>query len=160
MHRYPNNKRFTYVMKSNRIWPPIIIVALLAIAFLVYYFVGRGGLDEANFENHRNARLRNETQYALSQTNSLSRLGATSTAGALGRIRQYVHGVEVINELNVSMYGEVGRLYRPELFDDIYRVIDEYEAKLSTGQKVNETLAALAEAIERLNVATTTVLGF
>ena len=160
MHRYPNNRRFKYVMKVNRFWPVVIIVGIVAFAFLAYRLIGGGGLDEANFENHRNAKLRSETQFALSQTNSLSRLGATSTAGVLGRIRQYVHGVEVINDLNVSMYGEVGRLYLSSLFTDIYSVIDEYEARLSSGQRVNDTLAALSEAIDRLNDATTALLGF
>ena len=80
---------------------------------------------------------------AVTQVNTLSRLGATSTSNILGKIRQYVHGVEVINSLNISMYGEVGRLYQQSVFDNIYSIIDQYEANLSTGQKVNETLNSL-----------------
>ncbi len=160
MYRYRSPNRFNYVMKSNR-FRPLLILAVLGLAvFLIIKLAGGGGLNEANFENHRNAKIRSEMQHAVSQTNSLSRLGASSTSGALGRIRQYIHGVEVVNDLNVSMYGEVGRLYQQSYFDQIYTVIDAFDAKLSSGQKVNDSLAALTEAITLLNDYTnTTVLG-
>ena len=91
--------------------------------------------------------------------NTLSRLGATSTSSTLGKIRQYVHGVEVLNTLNISMYGEVGRLYEQSVFDGIYTIIDQYEENLSTGQKVNESLNLLNEAVTELNTLTQAVTG-
>ena len=128
-------------------------------AFLLFKFVGVGGINEGNFESQRNAKLRSEMQHAMSNTNSLSRLGATSTSGVLGKIRQYVHGIEVLNDLNVSMYGEVGRLYAQSEFDNIYSIIEVYDAKLVSGQKVNDSLTSLTEAIEQLSLLTNTVLG-
>ena len=77
----------------------------------------------------------------------------------LGKIRQYVHGIEIINDLNVSMFGEVGRLYKQTVFDNIYTIIDAYDAKLSNGQKVNDTLTALTDAIDGLGAQTTTLIG-
>ena len=120
---------------------------------------GVGGINEGNFEVQRNSELRSEMQNAVSSVNSLSRLGSSSTSGMLGRVRQYVHGVEVINDLNVSMYGEIGRLYPQSVFDNIYAIIEEYEAKLSSGQKVSDTLTALSEAVNDLNERTYLVLG-
>lgn len=160
MYRYNSHNRFNYVMKSGRFRPLLIIVALIVIAFLIFRFVGVGGLNESNFENQRNAKIRSEMQNAVSQTNALSRLGSTSTSGVLARIRQYVHGVEVINDLNVSMYGEVGRMYQQAIFDNVYLILDAYEAKLSSGQKVNDSLASLIEAINEMSDYTNTkVLG-
>ncbi|MDD3410531.1 MAG: hypothetical protein PHY12_06945, partial [Eubacteriales bacterium] len=117
-------------------------------------------LNQSNFESQRNAKLRSEIRQAVTQTNTLSRLGATTTSNVLGKIRQYIHGIEVINDLNVSMYGEmVGRLYDQSVFDSIYTVIDTYDAKLSSGQKVSDTLAELTQAVADLSDQTTQLIG-
>ena len=157
MTRY--NRGYSNVMRSNRYRPILVILLVILAAFLLFKFVGVGGINEGNFESQRNAKLRSEMQHAMSNTNSLSRLGATSTSGVLGKIRQYVHGIEVLNDLNVSMYGEVGRLYAQSEFDNIYSIIEVYEAKLVSGQKVNDSLTSLTEAIEQLSLLTNTVLG-
>lgn len=159
MYRYTNRNRFNAVMRSNRYRPILVILAIVVAAFVLFKLVGVGGLNEANFENQRNAKLRAEMQHAVSQTNTLSRLGATTTSNVLGKIRQYVHGLEVINDLNVAMFSEVGRLYQQSVFDNIYAIIDAYDAKLSSGQKVNDSLTALTAAIESLNAQTTALIG-
>lgn len=159
MYRYSNQSRFNSVMRSNRYRPILVIVIVIVAAFLLLKLVGVGGLSEANFENQRNAKLRSEIQHAVSQTNTLSRLGATTTSNVLGKIRQYVHGIEIINDLNVSMFGEVGRLYSQSIFDTIYTVIDAYDAKLSSGQKVSDSLSALTDAIDVLSERTTALIG-
>lgn len=159
MYRYSGNSRYRSVMRSNR-WQPLVVIAVLIIAIVVILkLAGVGSLDAGNYERQRNARLRSEAQSAVTQVNSLSRLGATSTSSTLGKIRQFVHGVEVINTLNISMYGEVGRLYQTSVFDGIYLIIDQYEANLSTGQRVNESLTLLTEAINELNTLTLDITG-
>ncbi|MCI5955903.1 MAG: hypothetical protein MRZ54_02845 [Clostridiales bacterium] len=158
MTRYTRSNGYHAVMRSNRYKPIVIIVLVLLAAFLIFKLAGVGGINEGNFETQRNTRLRSEVQHAITSVNSLSRLGASSTSAMLGRIRQYVHGVEVINDLNVGMYGEIGRLYAQSVFDSIYSIIEEYDAKLASGQKVNDSLAALSEAIEQLSNLTTALL--
>ncbi|MEG1775073.1 MAG: hypothetical protein RR367_01100, partial [Clostridia bacterium] len=118
MTRY--NRGYSNVMRSNRYRPILVILLVILAAFLLFKFAGVGSINEGNFENQRNQKIRSEMQHALSSTNSLSRLGATTTSGVLGLVRQYVHGIEVINDINVSMYGEVGRLYNQDTFDNIY----------------------------------------
>lgn len=159
MYRYNNQSRFNAVMRSNRYRPILVILIIIVAAFLLLKLVGVGGLNEANFESQRNAKLRAEIQHAVGQTNTLSRLGATTTSNVLGKIRQYVHGIEVINDLNVGMFGEVGRLYQQSMFDNIYNIIDTYDAKLSSGQKVNDTLALLTASIDELSTRTITLIG-
>ena len=158
MMRYTRGNSYRSVARSNRYKPILIILLVLLAAFLLFKFTGVGGLNEANFENQRNAKLRSEVQHAVSSVNSLSRLGASSTSSMLGRIRQYVHGDEVINDLNVSMYGEVGRLYEQSVFESIYSIIEEYDAKLTSGQKVNDSLNTLSEAVNQLSDQTTALL--
>lgn len=159
MYRYNSQTRFNSVMRSNRYRPILVILVIIVAAFLLLKLMGVGGLNESNFENQRNAKLRSEIQHAVSQTNTLSRLGATTTSNVLGKIRQYVHGIEIINDLNVSMYGEVGRLYKQAVFDNIYTIIDSYDAKLSSGQKVSDSLTSLTDAIDELNALTTALIG-
>lgn len=158
MTRYTRSNGYNAVMRSNRYKPIVIIVLVLLAAFLIFRLAGVGGINEGNFETQRNTRLRSEVQHAITSVNSLSRLGASSTSAMLGRIRQYVHGVEVINDLNVGMYGEIGRLYAQSVFDGIYTIIEEYDAKLASGQKVNDSLTSLSEAIEQLSDLTTALL--
>jgi len=157
MKRY--SKGYSSVSAASRLRPVFLIILLLAAAFLIFKLAGVGGINEGNFEAQRNSELRSEMQHAVSNVNSLSRLGSSSTSSMLGRIRQYVHGVEVINDLNVGMYGEIGRLYPQYMFDNIYAIIEEYEARLSSGQRVSETLTELSEAVNVLNARTYEILG-
>jgi len=157
MMRY--SKGYQSASPVSRLRPIILIILILLAAFLIFKVSGVGGINEGNFETQRNSELRSEMQGALSSVNSLSRLGSSTTSGMLGRVRQYVHGVEVINDLNVGMYGEIGRLYPQSAFDNIYSIIEEYEARLSSGQKVSDTLTELSEAVNELNERTYQILG-
>lgn len=159
MMRYSRSRGYNTVMRSNRYRPILVILLVLLAAFLIFRAAGVGGLDEKNFVEQRNSKLRSEAQQAVSCVNSLSRLGASSTSGVLGKVRQYVHGIEVINDLNVSMYGEVGRLYDQSTFDSIYSIIEAYEARLSSGQSVNTSLNELSEAINDLSAKTYALLS-
>jgi len=159
-NRRQKGYRYQNTRSTSPLIPILLIVGILLVAFLIFRMSGVGGLNETNFTNQRNAKLRSEVQYALAATNKLSRLGASSTTIELSKIRQYVHGVELINELNVSMYGEVGRLYSQSVFDNIYTILDTYDAKLASGQKVNDSLNSLTEAINNLSNMTNGILGF
>lgn len=158
MTRYTRSRGYHTVMRSHRYRPILIILLVLLAAFLIFKMAGVGGINEGNFEAQRNTRLRSEAQHALSSVNSLSRLGASSTSAMLGRVRQYVHGMEVLNDLNVGMYGEVGRLYQQSVFDNIYTIIEEYDAKLASGQQVNDVLNSLSEAVTALSDMTNALL--
>jgi len=158
MMRYTRSRGYQSMQRSHRYRPILIIVLVLVAAFLIFKFAGVGGINEGNFETTRNNELTAEVDAAVSSVNSLSRLGSSSSSAMLGRVRQYVHGVEIINRLNIGMYGEVGRLYPQSTFDSIYAIIEEYDAKLSSGQKVNDTLTALSEAVNALSTRTYTML--
>ena len=106
----------------------------------------------------RDLNLRREAQQAINAVNSLSRLGSSSSSAELGRLRQHIHGVELLNNLNVGMYGEVGRLFAQSVFDNLYAIIDEYDAKLISGQRIYDSLNQLSEAVESLSAMVTDVL--
>lgn len=159
MTRYNRTRGYNTMTRTHRLRPILMILLVLLAAFLIFKSVGVGGIDQNNFETVRSKELSEEVDFAVSSVNSLSRLGASSSSAMLGRVRQYVHGVEIINDLNVGVYGDVGRLYPQSMFDSIYSIIGEYEARLSSGQKVNDTLTQLSEAVNELSVYTYTMLG-
>lgn len=159
MYRYSGQSRFNSVMKSNRYRPFLLIAIVAAIIIAVFLLGNKVGFDTTTFGTQRDAKLRSEIQHAVSQNNQLSRLGGSSTSATLGRIRAYIHGVETINDLNVGMFGESGRLFLQADFDAIYAIIDEYDAKLQSGQKTNDSLTALTEAITAMSDKTYTLIG-
>lgn len=158
MMRYPQNRGYAAPSRFSRFRPILVIILVLVAAFLIFKMAGIGGINEGNFEAQRNSALRSEVQMAVSSVSSLSRLGASTSSGMLGRVRQYVHGAEIINELNVGMYGEAGRIYSQSVFENIYSIIEEYELRLSSGQKVSDTLTSLTEAVIHLQETTYAVL--
>ena len=156
MNRYHNP--YETPSPFARIRPILLIVLVLVAAFLIFQFAGVGGVTQTHLEEQRANYLRSEVNMAVSSVNSLSRLGASSSGGMLGRVRQHVHGAEVINNFSVSLLGEAGRIYPAGMFDDIYRIIEEFEVRLSSGQKVNDTLTALSEAVNQLSTQTNLAL--
>ena len=104
MTRYTRSHGYHNVMRSHRYRPILIILLVLLAAFLIFKAAGVGGINEGNYEAQRNTRLRSEVQHAVSSVNSLSRLGASSTSAMLGRIRQYVHGVEAVSYTHLDVY--------------------------------------------------------
>lgn len=159
MSRYTRSRGYHTAMRTNRYRPILVILLVLLVAFLIFKSTGVGGINQTNFETVRAKELSEEVDFAVNSVNSLSRLGASSSSAMLGRVRQYVHGVEVINELNIGVYGDVGRLYPQDTFDQIYSIIENYEARLSSGQKVSNTLTELSNAVNELSVYTYTMLG-
>lgn len=159
MYHYRSKGRYKCYNSDNRYKALFILAMIALIIVVVIAFAGENGIQNNNYITQRNARLRAEAQKALNSVNSLSRLGASSSSATLGKVRQYIHGMEVLNDLNVGVYGEVGRLYTQATFDRIYSHIDEYETKLTSGGKINEVLSALSADIEQLTHATLTMVN-
>ena len=159
MYRYSGPSRFNHVMRSKRYRPILLILVVVAIFAAVFLLGNKVGFDSSAFTTQRNALLRGEIQHATIQTNQLSRLGGSSTAGTLGRVRAYIHGVETVNDMNIGMFGESGRLYEQSEFDLIYAIIEEYDTKLQSGLKTNDSLTALTEAVTAMSEKTYSIIG-
>ena len=153
-----NRTRYLTATRSNRLRPILLILLVLGAAFAFFRLAGVGGLNESNYMTQRDLNLRREAQQAINAVNSLSRLGSSSSSAELGRLRQHIHGVGLLNNLNVGMYGEVGRLFAQSVFDNLYAIIDEYDAKLISGQRIYDSLNQLSEAVESLSAKVTDVL--
>ena len=157
-HYKTTNSQYKTNNNENKFKVLFILAIIALLIFAVLFLTGGSGIQKNDYIAQRNAKLRAEAQKAVNSVNSLSRLGASTSSAVLGKVRQYVHGIEVVNDLNVGIYGEVGRLYAQSTFETIYALIDEYESKLISGSKVNEILTSLSNAIEELSNATQSMI--
>ncbi len=137
---------------SNRLHWILHVLCIGIICFLLFRSGGVSGIDSSTFQNLVESQIRSEMELATSTANTLSRLGATTTSPTLGKIRQYVHGIEIANQFSVSVYGEVGRLIQADMFSQVYAAIDAYDTKLVSGSSVSDVLTALTDILGELEV--------
>lgn len=153
-----NRHMYTIAPKRNRL-KPILIGLVIVILIALVFLIRPGGSDTGNFDSLRNTTIRQEMEQAISNSNSLSRLGATSTSSILGHIRKHVYAIQIINQLNTGIYGEIGNYFDYLLFEDVYSALDSYENNLSTGTAVNESLSNLLQSIDNLSNAVNEALS-
>lgn len=70
------------------------------------------------------------------------------TRGRRGKIRANIHAVDVLSQMNQSLYG---RELAPEAsFTELYGIIDSYCAKLMNGSATIEELTNLSDRLTAL----------
>lgn len=95
-------------------------------------------------------RMLQEANQALSQYNSLSRTGGSSTSSVLGKIRQHVYALKALEEMNDTLNGVASRRVDETVFSQIFSILDTFEVKLQTGQASTEQQASLLEYLNYL----------
>ena len=95
-------------------------------------------------------RMLQEANSALSQYNSLSRTGGSSTSSVLGKIRQHVYSLKTLEEMNDTLNGVETRKVDETIFAQIFSILDAFEVKLQTGQSSTEQQAQLLEHLNYL----------
>ena len=119
---------------TNR-WLPV----LLAIFVLSTVLLGVFGVPAISYRQHSEGtfvnRMLMECNDALALTNGLSRSGGAESATILGRIRADVYAVDTINEVRNTVTGG-GYFIDPQVFTDLYAVIDSYSNNLKLGNVV------------------------
>ena len=91
-----------------------------------------------------------EANQALSQYNSLSRTGGSSTSSVLAKIRQHVYALKSLEEMNDTLNGIASRRVDATVFSQIFSILDTFEVKLQTGQSSTEQQAQLLEFLNYL----------
>ena len=81
----------------------------------------------------------------------------TELRNEIESLRQQIKDVETL--LNASQ-NNLTIMYSQSVFDNIYSILDTYDAKLASGQKVNDSLNSLTEAINNLSNLTNGILGY
>ena len=140
----------------------IIIIAILAVALIValsFLFFAPKDLSKNKFNSSLLTMVNTEMKNAITQSENLSRSGASGTSNTLGKVRQHVYALETLNKLNIQLFGQGGRLYPQQYFDTTQGIIESYATMLQTGQPTNEVLAKLIENLKIIQSATTELVG-
>ena len=122
----------------------LLVVALAGVGILGWQAIAFRGDCEKGIK----ARALTECGAAVSQVNTLSRSGGSETSAVLGKIRANIHAVDVLSQMNQSLYG---RELAPEAsFTELYGIIDSYCAKLMNGSATIEELTNLSDRLTAL----------
>ncbi|NMD37149.1 MAG: hypothetical protein GYA87_00520 [Christensenellaceae bacterium] len=147
-----DNTRFKY----------LIVIAILAVALIVtlsFLLFGAKDISEEKINTTIKTIINTEMKNAITQSENLSRSGASGTSNTLGKVRQHVYALETLNKLNIQLFGQSGRLYPQQYFDTTQGIIESYATMLQTGQPTNEVLAKLIENLKIIQSATTELVG-
>ena len=130
--------------RAERVRSIVIILLVVALAG-VGILGGQAIAFRSDCEAGIKARVLTECGAAVSQVNTLSRSGGSDTAAVLGKIRANIHVVDVLSQMNQSLYGkELAPAYS---FTELYGIIDSYCAKLKNGSATIEELTNLSDRL-------------
>ena len=126
-----------------------IAIILLVVALAGVGIVGGQAMAfRGRCEESLMARALTECSDALNQVNTLSRSGGSDTAAVLGKIRANIRAVDVLSDMNQSLYGKA---FVPEAsFTELYGIIDSYSGKLKNGSATIEELTNLGDRLSIL----------
>ena len=124
-------------VRRNRI--KNIVIVLLAAALIAVLAVSIPVMQNQNgSRNLYIQRMQTEMGEALRQTTTLSRNAGADSAAILARIRSYLYGIRLMNELASAQSGMSGTLLDENTLSAIQSSIDNYLAKLTTGMDTGE----------------------
>ena len=141
---------------SKKPWLIAIIIGIVVLVVVLVRPFGIGGVTDSDFIQKRDQLLRTEAKKALEYVNKLSDTGGSSSYATLEQVRQYIHGLEVLSELNNSLLGTT--LYDATDFTEIYSLISSYTTNLNAGQKVVSNLSELRDAVSAINDKTNEIV--
>ncbi len=133
-----------------------IVIALLTIALIISIatrFVGGGTFTMDGFEENINTMMKAEMRQAISAAEELNRSASTGTSNTLSRVRQHVHGLQVLNSMSILVHGQSGRVIPQQDLDNTQSVINSFNGQLQTGQTIGQVLSKLMEALNILQAS-------
>lgn len=128
----------------------ILCVIFLASSVVLGVVAYRAGGYRSEHRVLQEKRMLQEANQALSQYNSLSRTGGSSSSSVLGKIRQHVYALKALEEMNDTLNGVDSRRVDETIFSRIFSILDAFEVKLQTGQSSTEQQASLLEHLNYL----------
>ena len=125
----------------------LMVIAVIVLGILVGSAISFKNKEQSLFRDH----MRNQAQLAITQVNSLSRTGGSNTTNLLGKLRQHVYAMQLLQQMHVSLRGKDQQVVSDDVFDTIYTVIDTFDARLQTGQQTKEPQTQLLTLLTDLS---------
>lgn len=162
MQKYMRSgNRYRFRNETMTKWPVILLaIIMFAAGFLISKMTVGGGLDSGNFQTSLYQEMRNEAKNAASAVNKLSRNNGTSSDyQTLAEVKASISSLSSLNDVNVAVNGERGRVFQVEELNNALEIINLYYSNLSTGTKVTENLTLLSETVNSLYSRIIQLLG-
>jgi len=151
MYRYSQHVRDGMGVSRTRLRILTVLCLILVAATAVLSVVAvRSTGYRSEHQLLQEKRMLQEANQALSQYNSLSRTGGSSTSSVLAKIRQHVYALKSLEEMNDTLNGIASRRVDATVFSQIFSILDTFEVKLQTGQSSTEQQAQLLEFLNYL----------
>lgn len=148
MHGYFTSRRGDYQSaRRTQLMQGVLLVLIVTVAVLAIMLIRQSAFRN-DYEASIVRALRFEADAAVSQLNSLSRTGGSSTESVIGKVRQHVYAIRILS----GQYDELnGRnLVDLALLDVLTAAIDQYELRRQAGQATLEQQTSLAQGLEKL----------
>lgn len=129
----------------------IIILILVVVAILFAVLFSKASIREERFNSYYEKQIMFEIGQATSQMNTLSRTGGSGTSNLLGKIRQRIYAIEVLQAQHEAVYGvKKGERVESESFQGVYAILDQFDEKLTGGKTIKDVQTQLNESINAL----------
>jgi hypothetical protein len=111
-------------------WAAIILllISLITMSILHARSAGYRSAAEQQFRKRLNSSLID----AIEQVNRLTGGVQSNSSTRLALVRQYVYGIDQINDISIAIQGEKGRLVPAEAIEALYLDIETYERLIQT----------------------------
>ncbi len=120
-------------------------VLLLSACVLSVYFYTYQAKAQSRFVTV----LETECEAANTVANNLSRSGGSESPALLGRVRAHVRAMETVNNLGKDLNGR--NYIDPNVFSELYNVIDTYSNNLRAGSTTLNELTDLKARLTTLS---------
>ena len=161
MYRYSQQVRNNV---ANRNWRRrfinilLIILLLVSILFITLY-VNASSKQNRYIEKHKN-QIVFEIGQANSQMNTLSRTGGSGTSNLLGKIRQRIYAIEVLENQYNATFGSKSYTNKLEsMYKEIYLILDQFDEALIAGKTTKDVQNNLSEKISALQTEILTMVA-
>ncbi len=127
-----NSTSFTPPRRNTRAVSGIIIMLLLVAVIGVSLLYAAAADFRADTQNQFERYVLSAVVDAIEQVNRLTSGVQSDSASKLAQVRQNVFLMDRLNNINISLLGESGRLVPQEALTVLYQDLDTYEKLLQT----------------------------
>ena len=127
-----NNTSFTPPRRNSRAVSGVLIALLLVAVFAVSILYAGASAFRSDAQNQFERYVLSAVVDAIEQVNRLTSGVQSDSASKLAQVRQNVFLMDRLNNINIFLLGERGRLVPQEALTVLYEDLDTYEKLLQT----------------------------
>ncbi len=151
MYRYSQQVRSNVTNQNwkRRVINILFVLLLIASVSLTILYSKSMNREKRYIEKYEN-QIVFEIGQATSQMNTLSRTGGSGTSNLLGKIRQRIYAIEILQVQYNTVFGNKATRQISPIFNEIYTLLDHFDEALIAGKTTKDVQTMLSEKISAL----------